>query len=125
MFRVGETVGVIRLKNAYDQYVLMVLGGYLEKLETARTKTDSGKSRRLPASYNIAKQMPTVEEYKALKVKRFTSTAGSLMEEAYSEITSLAEEMREWYDNLTEGLQSTDRGQRVSDAADTLEGISA
>jgi len=124
MFKVGEVVGVIRIKNAYDQYALMVLGGYVERQETERKQTASGKSRRAAATYKIKKPMPNMAEYQQLKQKRFTSSASELMSEAYSEVTSLAEEMREWYDNLTEGLQQTDRGTRVEEAANTLEGIS-
>ena len=124
MFKVGEVVGVIRLKNSYDQYAIMVLGGYIERQETERKQTASGKSRRAAATYKIKKPMPNMAEYQQLKQKRFTSSASELMSEAYSEITSLAEEMRSWYDNLTDTLQQNDRGQRVDEAANTLESIS-
>jgi len=125
MFKVGEVVGVVRLKKAYDQYALMVLGGYVQQQPSERKETASGKSRRVAASYKIKQTMPTAAEYTELKRKRFTSTAGELMDEAYSEIESLGEEMRGWYDNLTDTLQQNDRGQRVDEAANTLEGISA
>jgi hypothetical protein len=32
--------------------------------------------------------------------------------------------MRSWYENLTDGLQQTERGQRVEEAANALEGVS-
>jgi uncharacterized coiled-coil DUF342 family protein len=47
-----------------------------------------------------------------------------LFEEATSELSSLAEEMRSWADNMEgagTGLENTDKYQRVSDAADILE----
>lgn len=43
--------------------------------------------------------------------------------EAYSELQSLGEEMREWADNLEEKFSGTDKYTRVSEAADTLEGL--
>lgn len=44
--------------------------------------------------------------------------------EAYSELESLATEMREAFDNMPEGLQGSDKGQAREAAADDLEGIS-
>ena len=47
-----------------------------------------------------------------------------LFEEATSELSSLAEEMHSWADNMEgagTGLENTDKYQRVSDAADILE----
>lgn len=125
MFKVDEIVGVVRLKHSYDQYALMVLSGYVERQEAERKRTVSGKIRRSAATYKIKKEMPTPAEYEKLKQKRFTVTADELMDEAYNEISSLADEMRSWYDNLTDTLQQNDRGTRVGEVADTLEGISA
>lgn len=41
--------------------------------------------------------------------------------EAYGEIQSLAEEMRGWADNMEEKLSHTEKYERVSECADTLE----
>lgn len=49
------------------------------------------------------------------------STVGALVSDAFAELQSLGEELREWYDNLPEGLQST--RDDISEAADTLEGL--
>lgn len=125
MFKVGEIVGVVRLKNSYDQYALMVLSDYVERQETERKRTVSGRIRRCAATYKIKKEMPTHAEYEKLKQKRFTKTADELMGEAYGEIESLADEMRSWYDNLTDTLQQNDRGTHVGEVADALEAISA
>lgn len=56
-------------------------------------------------------------------IKHDTSVEGAVSD-AQSEIESLAEEMRSWYDNMPENFQNGDVGSRVSEAADTLEGIS-
>jgi len=41
----------------------------------------------------------------------------------YSELESLAEEMREWSDNMEEKLSHTEKYERVSECAETLEGF--
>jgi hypothetical protein len=43
------------------------------------------------------------------------------LEKAKDLLSSVAEEERETFDNMTEGLQATERGQTISDNADTLE----
>ena len=53
----------------------------------------------------------------------FTKSAADLMNDAYAEITALGEEMNEWYNNLSEGLQQTDKAERINSAAEALEGI--
>lgn len=124
MFKVGETVGVIRLHNAYDNYASQVLGfDYLERLEGRVVKTAKGRSRRTPAQFKIKKNMPTKEEYINLKSAKYTTTVESLIIDGYSEIESLAGEMREWYDNMPEGFQQGDNGSRVDEAANTLENL--
>lgn len=124
MFNVGDKVGIVKLKNAYDLYVFMVIGHCLQRQIVQRTKTETGRSRRLPATYEVVANMPTLSEYQELKRKRFTETADKLMEQAYGEISNLTEEMRSWYDNLPEGLKSSSRGEAIDEAANDLENIS-
>ena len=47
----------------------------------------------------------------------------SKIEEAQSEIQSMAEEERESFDNMPEGLQEGERGQLISENADDLESV--
>lgn len=124
MFRIGDIVGQIKLKNTYDDYVFKVIGDLLERQKDTRVASARGKTRRANATYKIKQKMPTLEEYAELKKKRFTVSAADLMSEAYGEIQSLAEEMREWYDNAGDNLQQGDKFQTISDSADALENIS-
>ena len=123
MFKVGEIVGVVKLKNAYDAYAIGLLSAYIDRIESNRVKSNTGKSRRLPAQYRIKKNLPTIEEYGKMKKFWFTKSAADLMNDAYAEITALGEEMNEWYNNLSEGLQQTDKAERINSAAEALEGI--
>ena len=41
----------------------------------------------------------------------------------YSDVASMAEEVREAYDNMPESLQNGQRGETLNETADTLEGI--
>lgn len=56
--------------------------------------------------------------------KHIDTTVEAAMGDAISEFESLAGEMRDWYDNMPENLQSGSKGDSVGEAADTLEGIS-
>jgi len=55
------------------------------------------------------------------RAKTFDCGALAAIESGVQEIRDLAEEMREWFDNMPENLQGSDRGTRVEEAADTLE----
>ena len=57
---------------------------------------------------------------KAQPVMRKMSIADAVSE-AFDEISSLAEEMRSWADNMEEKFSSTEKYSQVSEAADTLE----
>lgn len=48
-------------------------------------------------------------------------TCQSALEDARSVIEELGQEMRDWFDNTPEGLQNSDKMQRVDEAANTLE----
>jgi len=114
MFRVGEEVGIAKLRKTYDQYANSVLGLYLDELPR------EGKKQR---RFKVRQDMPSVDEYLRLKSTRYSTTVESLVDEAYAEIECLAEEMRERFDNMPENLQGGDIGCRVEEAADALEGI--
>lgn len=55
------------------------------------------------------------------KVNDATCTIEEGVAGVYQDIGELAQEMREWADNLEEKFSNTDKYQRVNDAADTLE----
>lgn len=48
---------------------------------------------------------------------------GEPLERAISIISDAASEEREAYDNLSEGLQASERGERMGAAAEALEGV--
>lgn len=48
-------------------------------------------------------------------------TCQSALEDARSVIEDLGQEMRDWFDNTPEGLQNSDKMQRVDEAANALE----
>lgn len=114
MFRVGEEVGIAKLRKTYDAYANCVLGLYLDELPR-----EKNKQRR----FKVRQETPSVDEYLRLKSVRYSTSVESLVDEAYAEIECLAEEMRERFDNMPENLQGGDVGGRVEEAADTLEGI--
>lgn len=52
------------------------------------------------------------------------TTVGDAINTMYSGIEQLGSELRDWYDNMPEGLQGGDKGSEVDDAATVLEDIS-
>lgn len=58
------------------------------------------------------------------KQQREQTTIGDAISTAFTELELLAEEMREWADNMEEKLSHTERYEQVSEAADTLENLS-
>lgn len=63
--------------------------------------------------------MPKQRQYKERKL-----ALPDAVSEAFGEITSLAEEMREAFDNTPESLQQSGAGEARGEAADALENIS-
>lgn len=60
----------------------------------------------------------------AYKFEQRQTSLTAAIGDAYSELQSLRDEMREWADNLENGnLGHTDRGQRVAEAADALDNV--
>lgn len=115
--KVGATVGIRKLKNMYGRcdHIVSILGDSLERQSKAK--------RGAPRKWKIASELPLPGEYRALRNARFTTTVSSLIEDAYSEAESVGEELREWYENTPEGLQQTDRMERVNEGADSIENV--
>lgn len=108
----SETISARKLTSTYGRLATQVLADYLEQVGAGRSK-----------SYKILKPLPPPQDYKFLENQHFQRTVEDLISDANSEVDSLAEELREWYDNMPENLQSGDRGSRLEEAADTLEGL--
>lgn len=59
------------------------------------------------------------------KFTEHKESIGDALGSAMSELESLGEEMRSWADNIEEKFSNTEKYERVSECADTLEGLSA
>ncbi len=73
--------------------------------------------------FRVLSPLPSKEEYQKLHTSRYTFEVEGLVGDATSIVEELADEMQSWFDNLTDNLQQTDRGQRVGEAADALSSI--
>lgn len=111
--KVGDLIGSVALKNMFDAHAPSVLGDYLSRVEKHK------KGSR--TQYKVKLPLPSTQEYNKLREQKYTVSAGSLVEDACCEIESLGEEMVEWYDNLPESFQSSDKGDRIQEAADNLQ----
>lgn len=114
-FAVGDIVGKVALKNAYDAYVFSVLADRLQRISAEKK---GGRDQ-----YKILQPMPTPDEYLTLRSKRYTISVDSLIDDGYQIAEDLYNEVQEVYDNMPESLQSSDRGSRLEEAASSCEEV--
>ena len=113
--KVGGIITTRKLRNMYGKcsHIVSTLGPKLDQ----QPREKRGAVRR----YKVIEELPTAEQYRELRAKRFTTTLGELLEDAYSQAETVGEELREWYDNLPEAFQEGDKGERLNEAADVIE----
>lgn len=104
----GDTVTNSTLKKLYDSYAPTVLSDYLTPVHRPR-----GQQQK----YQIEKTLPSLEQYARLQTIKYTTTLKGLFEEAYTQIESLSQEIRQFYDGMTENAQKSQRGVRINSAA--------
>ena len=106
-------VSKTKLKKDYDVYAPLVLSDSLTPLNRKK-----GQVQR----YKVAGTLPTAEEYKILKLKKYSMTYESAFQDAIGEAGCLLDEMGEWQSNMDgTGLENTDKYQMVSEACDYLQ----
>jgi len=84
-----------------------------------------GKNLRLP---NVKKEMEEKLGHPVIVTKvnltpsrkERLAMAEALVGEAHSMITDLADEIQNWFDNLPESFQSTDKGEAIQQCSDSL-----
>jgi hypothetical protein len=112
-FKMSE-ISSIMLKKTYGESFETVLGEYLEKLPMER-------KRGVKAKYKILKELPSVEVYREMKTKRFTTDISCLVDDAFDEFECLRDELQEWYDALPESFQNGDKGDALQNSVDALD----
>lgn len=105
------------LTRAYGPHAADVLTNGGETSICVEIGTEKG------TRYAFVRPAPTIEEYKALRDKKYTTDAESLVSDAFSSFETLGEEIRSWYDNLPESFQQGDKGSTLDDTATELEDI--
>lgn len=115
-FSLGSTPTARQLKEEFgSHFVLVLTPRYIERIPTLK--------KRAHTRYKIISNLPTSVKYSAMLDKACTVNVDKLISEAYGEIDCLADELRNWFDNLGESLQTTGTGEMLKAAADTLENV--
>lgn len=115
IYRKGQEVTDAALKAQFGDRYREVLG------ERLKQHPKKGKER---PKYTVQADLPdTKGEYDRMQQKQFTTTVEALISDAFSEIESLAEEMREAFENTPESLQGSGAGEARGEAADNLESL--
>ena len=100
--------------GAHDETVL-TWAGYLKRLP---------KAKREQAKYEILKPLPNQAEFDELRNKKFTTTVGTLIDDAFQEFGDLATELGDWYDSMPEQLQQGSKADQIQEAQQALENLS-
>lgn len=112
----GDVITKIAVRVVFDAYFeRVIVGSHLEQLPRA--------NRQSPITYRVREALPQPEVYRGLRNQRFTTSLENLLSAAQSEVESLAGELRDWHDNLPEGINSSDKAAEIDEAASTLERI--
>ena len=112
----GDLVTLRSLTATYDAYAGDVLSGRLSPAERR-----AGGVRK----YVVTAPLPTKELYERLRDEIYTKTVETLLDDAYSALEELGNEVREVYDNMPESLQGGMRGCYLDEAATTCEEVAA
>jgi len=107
-------VSVMKLSMTLGPRAKRVLGSQLKPLPRVKGK---------PQQYRLLKPLPTKEEYVKLENEYCTTTVENLIEDGYSDLESLKDELQDWYDNLPEQFQSGDKGETLQTGIDELENV--
>lgn len=110
-----QTMTGAALKKRYGLYALTTLveSGHLSRIERERGK---------PLRFNVEKPLPSEKQYAELQVApRFTLTSQKLVDEARDDVQMLAQELRDWHDNVPLLLQHSELAEKIEEAADALE----
>jgi len=112
----GDVITKIAVRVVFDAYFeRVILGSHLERLPRA--------NRQAPITYRVKEALPRPDVYRELRSQRFTTPLEDLVSAAQSEVESLAGELRDWHDNLPEGINSSAKADEIDEAASTLENI--
>lgn len=65
--------------------------------------------------------LPSKEEFIKMLNNKYSISISSLLSDAFEEIESLKDELNDWYDNLGDNLQQTEKGQMLEEAVSTLD----
>lgn len=113
----GTIVTKMAIRAGYEAHFESVLvPHFLKPLPRA--------SRKEAPTYEVLAPMPRPEVYRELLAKHFTCPAESIYEDAKTVIEDLGNELREWHDNLPEGLNSGSKADEIEEAASAIEGLS-
>lgn len=124
MLKIGDVVSARSLTKLYGDYFFQICRELVAAEPTKYSDAAPGKrKRRLPTVYKIVSELPTVETYRELLRKKYTTNVANLVSEVQSEIEDLTSELQEWFDNLPESFQSGSKGDALNDAICSLESI--
>lgn len=114
--KAGDVLNKIAIRVVFDPYFTQVLiPNYLRQLPRGQ-RTD------VP-TFEVLNPLPQPGTYRQIRDAHFTTTVGDLISGAQAEVESLGQELRDWHDNLPDGLNTSAKADEIQEAASTLEAI--
>lgn len=112
-----ETIGIRALTNRYNAHAQRILvGRFIEQVPE--------RKRGAPRVYRILAPLPSKEEYDQLFRTAYTASLGVTINDAFSEVESLRDELQDWYDNLPDSFRDGEKGDELQEAISALESVS-
>lgn len=115
-FKKGERVAAATITRRHGRHAIQALTalGFLESEERPW-------KRGAKQMFAVKKVFPA--DVKAVITEHFKVPIMRALDDAFSDIESLKEELEEWYGNLPESFQNGDKGEDLQSAIGELEGV--
>jgi len=110
------------LTKTYGKHAVKVLTAH--KFVTL-VHVDRGEDQKALKRFAILQELPPLDKYAALRDETFKTTLGSMLSDAFSMFSDLRDQLSDWYDNLPESFQGSDKGSTIESARDAMEEASS
>ncbi len=119
-FKKGERVAAATITRRHGKHAIRALmaEGFIDSAESSRSMY---RKKGAKQAFTVVKVFPT--DVSACITEHFRVPVIRALDDAFSEIESLKEELQEWYDNLPESFQNGDKGDALQSAISELEGV--
>lgn len=116
--KVGDVLAATSFRNRFGLQAVNVLSKCTPPFIVGEPKKRGGYRK-----FTIVVALPSKEEFERLRTAKYQTTINELIEDAVSELECLRDELQEWYDNLPDSFQQSEKGDEIQNAIDAFESV--